>query len=60
MYIKLFCSEMKKGSGCNSCPYPTCSYSLNRNGVSSCTDCEYGVLVLDPSSGPKWKVGCNR
>lgn len=52
--------EMKKGNGCNSCSHPTCPYSLITNGVCNCAECEYGVLVLDPSSGPKWKLGCNR
>lgn len=52
--------EMKKGSGCNSCTHPTCPHSLNSNGVSSCVECEGGVLVLDPASAPKWKLGCNR
>ncbi|KAK9732417.1 hypothetical protein QE152_g12874 [Popillia japonica] len=51
---------MKKGNGCNNCSHPNCAYSLNTNGVSSCVECELGVLVLDPSSGPKWKLGCNR
>lgn len=51
---------MRKGTGCNSCTHPTCAYSLNTNGVINCAECEYGVLVLDPSSGPKWKLGCNR
>lgn len=52
--------DMRKGNGCNSCTHPTCQYSLNSNGVINCAECEYGVLVLDPSSGPKWKLGCNR
>ena len=51
---------MKKNSGCNSCTHPTCPHSLNVNGISSCVECEFGVLVLDPSAAPKWKVGCNR
>ncbi|CAG9836094.1 unnamed protein product [Diabrotica balteata] len=52
--------DMRKGNGCNSCSHPTCPYSLTSNGVCNCAECEYGVLVLDPSSGPKWKLGCNR
>ncbi|XP_067000604.2 DNA topoisomerase 3-beta-1 [Anabrus simplex] len=52
--------DMKKGSGCNSCTHPTCPHSLNSTGVSSCVECEGGVLVLDPASGPKWKLGCNK
>ncbi|CAH0561430.1 unnamed protein product [Brassicogethes aeneus] len=53
-------NDTKKGNGCNSCTHPSCAYSLNSNGVCACAECEYGVLVLDPSSGPKWKLGCNR
>ncbi|KAF7997780.1 hypothetical protein HCN44_009178 [Aphidius gifuensis] len=53
--------DMKKGStGCNSCTHPTCPHGLNSNGLSSCPECETGILVLDPSSSPKWKLGCNR
>ncbi|XP_022920150.1 DNA topoisomerase 3-beta-1 [Onthophagus taurus] len=53
-------NDMKKGNGCNNCTHPTCAHSLNNTGVSGCVGCDYGVLVLDPSSGPKWKLGCNR
>lgn len=56
----IFFRDMKKGSGCNNCTHPTCAHSLNSNGVSSCVECEGGVLVLDPASAPKWKLGCNR
>ncbi|XP_008546120.1 DNA topoisomerase 3-beta-1 [Microplitis demolitor] len=53
--------DMKKGNlGCNSCTHPTCPHGLNSNGVSSCLECDHGILVLDPSSAPKWKLGCNR
>ena len=52
--------EMRKDNGCNSCTHPTCSYGQNSNGVSNCVECEFGVLVLDQASGPKWKLGCNR
>ncbi|XP_017778586.1 PREDICTED: DNA topoisomerase 3-beta-1 isoform X2 [Nicrophorus vespilloides] len=52
--------DMKKGSGCNACTHPTCPHGLNANGICSCIECEFGVLVLDPSSSPKWKLGCNK
>ncbi|XP_015173858.1 PREDICTED: DNA topoisomerase 3-beta-1 [Polistes dominula] len=53
--------DMKKGmSGCNLCTHPTCPHGLNSNGISSCLECDTGILVLDPSAAPKWKVGCNR
>ncbi|XP_014227771.1 DNA topoisomerase 3-beta-1 [Trichogramma pretiosum] len=53
--------DMKKGlSGCNACTHPTCPHGLNSNGLSSCLECESGILVLDPSAAPKWKLVCNR
>ncbi|XP_043249264.1 DNA topoisomerase 3-beta-1 isoform X2 [Colletes gigas] len=60
-YNNLPFRDMKKGmSGCNSCTHPTCPHGLNSNGISSCLECESGILVLDPSAAPKWKLGCNR
>jgi len=50
---------MKKGLGCNQCTHPTCSHSVIRYGITECPECEEGVLVLDPTSGPKWKADCN-
>lgn len=56
-----FFRDMKKGmSGCNWCTHPTCPHSMNSNGLSSCLECDLGILVLDPSAAPKWKLGCNR
>lgn len=53
-------NDMHRGSGCNSCTHPTCQHSLANLGVSSCIECEKGVLVLDCTSSPKnWKLGCN-
>lgn len=55
--LKLF---IVSGMGCNSCTHPTCPQGMYSLGVSSCVECETGVLVLDPSSAPKWKLGCNK
>lgn len=52
--------DMKKGMGCNECTHPTCQHSLSMLGIGQCVECESGVLVLDPTSGPKWKVACNK
>ncbi|CAG0921960.1 unnamed protein product [Notodromas monacha] len=52
--------DMKKGDGCNLCVHPTCPHSVITNGVTACPDCDSGLLALDPSSGPNWKLGCNR
>ena len=51
---------MVKGSGCNLCVHPTCHFSRNNLGVSLCMECNIGILVLDPSSNPKWKLACNK
>lgn len=48
------------GAGCNECTHPGCPHSLSMLGVGQCVECESGVLVLDPTSGPKWRVACNR
>ncbi|ELW72593.1 DNA topoisomerase 3-beta-1 [Tupaia chinensis] len=52
--------DMKKGMGCNECTHPSCQHSLSMLGIGQCVECESGVLVLDPTSGPKWKVACNK
>lgn len=52
--------DMRKGMACNECTHPTCVYSVAMNGVSSCMECENGVLNLDQTSGPKWKLACNK
>ncbi|CAD5215795.1 unnamed protein product [Bursaphelenchus xylophilus] len=54
---------MRKGDGCNNCFHPSCPQSAITQGVSQClTDCNNrtGVLVLDPQSGPKWRLSCNK
>ncbi|XP_055684588.1 DNA topoisomerase 3-beta isoform X2 [Lutzomyia longipalpis] len=52
--------DMPRNSGCNQCTNPTCPHSLTSLGVSSCSECNRGVLVLDCTSAPKsWKLGCN-
>jgi len=50
---------MAKGLGCNQCPHPSCIHSVVRNGICECPECEEGVIVLDPASGPKWRADCN-
>ena len=53
-------TEMRKGQGCNSCTHPTCAHSLTMLGVAQCIECDDGVMVLDPSSAPKWRLACNK
>jgi len=51
-----------KGAGCNQCTHPTCPHSLRTQGVVGCLngECRGGVLVLDPQSGSKWRLACNK
>ena len=52
---------MGTGANCSNCTHPTCGHGVNKLGVSGCGDCEAGgVLVLDPTSIPKWKLVCNK
>nr|XP_030861550.2 DNA topoisomerase 3-beta-1-like [Gorilla gorilla gorilla] len=46
--------------GCNECMHPSCQHSMSMLGIGQCVECESGVLVLDPTSGPEWKVACNK
>uniref|UniRef100_A0A672HPB4 DNA topoisomerase n=1 Tax=Salarias fasciatus TaxID=181472 RepID=A0A672HPB4_SALFA len=46
--------------GCNECTHPSCQHSLNSLGIGQCVECDSGVLVLDTTSGPKWKMACNK
>jgi len=52
--------DMGKAMPCSGCSHPTCNFSVNKQGVSNCVECEQGVLVLDPASIPKWKLVCNK
>ncbi|XP_039627490.1 DNA topoisomerase 3-beta-1 isoform X1 [Polypterus senegalus] len=52
--------DMKKGMGCNECTHPTCQHSLNNLGIGQCVECEHGVMTFDTTSGPKWKMACNK
>lgn len=53
--------DMPRNSGCNMCSHPNCAHSLYTLGISSCVECESGVLVLDCTSAPSsWKLCCNR
>lgn len=56
----LMASPLCAGMGCNECTHPSCQHSLSMLGIGQCVECESGVLVLDPTSGPKWKMACNR
>ncbi|KAK3783011.1 hypothetical protein RRG08_015351 [Elysia crispata] len=52
--------DMRKGLGCNECTHPSCPHAFSQNGVSECVECDQGILVLDPTSAPKWRMACNK
>jgi DNA topoisomerase-3 len=49
----------KGGMPCTLCPHVGCRHSFARMGVIACPECEAGAVVLDPVSGPKWRLDCN-
>ncbi|XP_034671914.1 DNA topoisomerase 3-beta [Drosophila subobscura] len=53
-------SDMPSLGGCNTCTHATCPHSLNTLGISGCVECPTGILVLDSTLAPTWKLGCNR
>ena len=44
---------------CTLCPHTGCPHSFMRMRVTACPECEEGTVVLDPVSGPKWRMDCN-
>jgi len=49
----------KAGMPCMLCPHSGCLHSFMRMGVTACPECDDGTVVLDPVSGPKWRLDCN-
>ena len=49
----------KSGMPCTLCPHMGCQHSFLRKGVTPCPECDAGTVVLDPVSGPKWRLDCN-
>uniref|UniRef100_A0A183TNA8 DNA topoisomerase n=1 Tax=Schistocephalus solidus TaxID=70667 RepID=A0A183TNA8_SCHSO len=46
--------------GCANCLHPSCPQSRAVNAVDACSDCAEGVLVLDDSHSPRFRLLCNR
>ena len=44
---------------CATCPQSTCPQNKDKLIIDHCPICEDGLLLLDPASGPKWKMCCN-
>eukprot|EP00210_Caulerpa_lentillifera_P003718 g3551.t1 len=53
-------NSSKAGMPCTTCLHPSCPHSAITHGVSACVGCDEGTLVLDPVSGPKWRLDCNK
>lgn len=51
--------DVKKGMTCSTCPHQSCPHAMNQLTIDHCPTCESGTLLLDPASGPKWKLYCN-
>lgn len=58
-YNEPLIDEQTLHSGCNQCPHPTCEHGATKNAVWPCPECDFGTLVLDRNSAPKWRVDCN-
>ncbi len=52
--------EMKKTDGCFECSHPTCPHSFIATGISQCFECNVGVLLLDSTTPPKYRINCNK
>ena len=52
--------EMPKNSSCKDCPHPTCAHSSISNGISQCFECQEGLLLLDSTTPPKYRILCNK
>lgn len=52
--------DMLKSATCLNCSHPTCSFSYVSNAISQCFECNEGVLVLDSTTPPKYRVVCNK
>ncbi|XP_064393121.1 DNA topoisomerase 3-beta-1-like [Halichondria panicea] len=51
------------GMSCSVCPHESCPHAKPQHRVERCSECENGVLVLEPhwqtGGTPKWKISCN-
>jgi DNA topoisomerase III len=52
--------DMRKGATCFECSHPTCAYSFVSNGLSQCFECTGGLLLLDSTTPPKFRIVCNK
>ena len=57
-------SGTKKFMSCSLCTHQSCSYAMPQNCVGVCSECDNGILVLEPhfhtgGPAPKWRIACN-
>ena len=52
--------DMKAGFSCLECSHPTCKHALSKNAVACCVECDDGLMMIDRTSAPKWKLVCNK
>lgn len=52
--------DMKKAATCFDCSHPTCAYSSITNGLAQCFECQLGLLVMDSTTPPKYRIVCNK
>ncbi|KAI0984676.1 hypothetical protein GJ496_001660 [Pomphorhynchus laevis] len=46
-------------STCLHCPHISCPHSFNAQGLSACFNCDTGILVLDSTSKPRYRITCS-
>lgn len=51
--------DMAKHSGCNKCTHPDCPQAQTKLVVTACHECPNGLLLLDDSNAPRFKLQCN-
>ena len=45
---------------CNKCPHTACPHSMVNRGVRRCTQCDGGIICLEPpSQHGRWRASCN-
>ena len=49
-----------KNATCIDCSHPSCAYSFVTNGVTQCFECQAGLLILDSTTPPKYRIICNK
>ena len=51
--------DVRETMTCAQCPVSSCQFSMENTMITSCETCHTGMLVLDATSAPRYKVCCN-